>query len=471
MFESWQHGWTHEAAAKRPAVAVCAFLLFLGAAAHAQVSTGAGACDRTDGSLTRFVLCAELQTRRSPETHAGYYAELEEIESTVLSSLPRRKAHQRRNILTALYHANRDDTAYSHRLTLVETLDARRGDPRKRLSADCDVFSLINAGISERYYGGDHARHGVVLVRTRPTHVMTATRRGLRLGGLLETENGAIYRDSRRFRSSVEQFELMTEPEIVGLYLAHVGLALALEGRTSTAVEVLDDALAQAPGEYVAHVGKALTLLLAASATDDPNVDPSKPWCAAGERLVLLDEAARSAEAAIELERHADAAHSLLGRIALHQCRPATARVQLELALEARPDPVDLYYLGLIENQEADLDRAIRVVRRGHRLARATGDPRYHALQREMEFMLAHALARRSDLDESRRDLRRAMHFLEMVQQEFAQDEAVEGLEEAIRRMNRRIGPARSGLRIPLGLNRGAFLASYKGPGTLRDSD
>jgi hypothetical protein len=96
---------------------------------------------------------------------------------------------------------------------------------------------------------------------------------------------------------------------------------------------------------------------------------------------------------------------------------------------------VDLYYLGLILDQQQRLDRAIRVVRRGYRLVRASGDPRYGALQAEMEFMLAHALARRAALDESKRDLRRAMRFLNAVRQKLPDDEHVDGLEQAMRRM------------------------------------
>jgi len=455
-----RHRQTGRTSRKLLCTIACAFLLILSARAAAQVTSDATACRRDQGSLTRYLLCVELQTRRPPGTHQRYYAELDELETTVLRELPRGKAKQRRDILPLLYHAKREDTVYLRRLTLIDALDWRRSDQRLRLAADCDLFSLVNVGISERYYGAEHATRGVVLVRTRRDHVMTGTRRGDRLGGLLETETGLSYRSTQAVRTDHEQFELMSEREVIALYLAHVGLALAREGRDQKALEFLDTSLRFAPSEYVAHVGKALALLLTVATAADRTDDESRPWCAGGNGLALLDAAARSAESAIRLEPSADRAYSLLGKIALHQCRPERAQFHLERAVKMRPDPVDLYYLGLIHYEQDHLDRAIRLVRRGHKLARSTHDSRYRTLELEMEFLLAHAHTRRASLDASPRDLRKAMRFVESVRREFPEDEDIENLNQVIQRLDYRIGPVRRELGIPRGLSRGVYNAS-----------
>jgi hypothetical protein len=199
----------------------CAFLLTLSTRTVAQVTTDASTCRRDEGSLTRYLLCVELQARRAPETHETYYAELDVLETTVLRELPRGNAKQRRSILPSLYHAQREDSVYLHRLTLIDALDWRRSDQRLRLAADCDLFSLVNVGISERYYGAEHATRGVVLVRTRRDHVMTATRRGARLGGLLETETGLSYRSTQAGSEGVGVPEQLVAFRPLGIRCAH----------------------------------------------------------------------------------------------------------------------------------------------------------------------------------------------------------------------------------------------------------
>jgi len=289
---------------------------------------------------------------------------------------------------------------------------------------------------------------------------VTATRRGTRLGGLLETETGLLYRDTQAVRADQEQFDLMSEREVIALYLAHVGLALTREGLDQKALEFLDSALRFAPSEYVAHVGKALALLLSVATAADRTADESRPWCAGANGLPVLDDAARSAESAIRLEPTADSPYSLLGKIALHQCRPERARVHLERAVKMRPDPVDLYYLGLIHHDQNNLDRAIRLVRRGHKLVRGRNDPRYRSLQLEMEFLLAYAHTRRADRDASARDLRKAMRFLDSVRREFPDDEDIENLGKVMQRLDYRIGPVRRERGIPRSLSRRIFNAS-----------
>jgi tetratricopeptide (TPR) repeat protein len=176
--------------------------------------------------------------------------------------------------------------------------------------------------------------------------------------------------------------------------------------------------------------------------------------------LALLDDAARSAESAIRLEPTAGSAFSLLGKIALHQCQPERAQTHLERAVKMRPDPVDLYYLGLIHYEQDNLDRAIRLVRRGYKLARGANDPRYRTLQLEMEFMLAHAHTTRAGLETSPRDLRKAMRFLDTLRREFPDDEDVKSLDRVIQRLDYKHGPVRRELGIPRGLSRRAYNAS-----------
>ena len=67
-------------AARLPRWMALACVLVLTADGAAQVSVDTAGCDRADGSLTRFLLCAELQVRRPPATHATYYAELDDLD-------------------------------------------------------------------------------------------------------------------------------------------------------------------------------------------------------------------------------------------------------------------------------------------------------------------------------------------------------------------------------------------------------
>jgi tetratricopeptide (TPR) repeat protein len=441
------------------AAAVC--LLLLGAAAPASAEPSpTSACRRDEGSLTRYLLCLELQVRRAPETHRIYYAELEEIETTVLRRLPHGKWKGRRNILPSLYHANRPETAYLPQLTLADALDWRRGDDFRRLAADCDVFSLINAGIAERHYGEEYPLHRVVLVRTRHDHVVNALTRESKLAGVLETEDGSFYRGNPVTREEHRFFRPMTEREVVALYLAHVGLALMREGRDVPALGYIDESLRLNAAEFVAHAGQALTLLLAVASQPGSPGDEATPWCAGPEAAIMLERAELAAREAMRLEPTADSPYSLLGKIKLHQCRAEQARDYLERAVDLRPDPLDFYYLGLILHEQGKSSEAIRLVRRGRKAIRAGRDPRYRTLQVEMEFLLAHAHTRRAGLNGSPRELRRAMRFLEAVQREFPDHPNVQGLHRVIQRLDYKIGPVRRHLGIPQSLGRALYNAS-----------
>ena len=417
-------------------------------------------CDRAAGNLTRYLLCIELQARRPAIDHPRYYADLERIELGMLDVLPGGKARRRRNLLPQLYHARRDDTAFVPQQTLVDALDWRRADRFRRLAADCDVFSLINAGVAERYFGRDYPTHRVLVARTRHDHVVNAFARAGRLVGVLETEDGSTFVGAPGTRDEHSFFRPMSEAEVVSMYLAHVGLALAREGREQDALAFLDDALRLNPTEYVANAARALTLLLAVAVAPDRQ-GQGQPWCAGPDNAPMLESASQAALQAMRIEPTAVGPHSLLGKIRLHQCRSAQARPHLQRAVQLGGDPLDRYYLGLVLSEEAQWDETIRTVRRGRRQVRSSGDRRYRPLQLEMEFLLAQAYARRAHRDESPRDLRRALHLLDTLRRSVPGDEQVALLELAIEQLDYRLGPVRRDFGLPRALGRKLYHANF----------
>ena len=443
-----------------PAVALLA-LADPASAQPAQVDPAEAptACRRDAGTLTRFLLCLELGARRPPETHGAYYAELESLEAAPLAGLPSAVGKHRPDILTSLYHAGRGSTIYLAQLTLVDALDWRRNDPQRRLAADCDILSLLNAGVAERYYGDDRSDYRVDLVRTSHDHVANLLTRTTRPVALLETVDGTILRGPLPARADGRPIRPMTEREVAALYLAHVGLALAREGKDEAALGRLDEALRLNPGEFVAWAGRALALLLeVASAPGD--AAGAAPWCAGPAAQPLLAWAEEAAARALAIAPEEDTPYSLLGKIKLHQCEPQQARPFLERAVELSPNPLDLYYLGLILHEQAAFRDAIRQVRRGLQLIVAGGDERYAALRHEMEFLLAHAYTERANLLGSPGQLRKAMRYLEDVEREFPDDGTVLGLRRVIEHLDHRIGPVRRDLGLPRGLGRTLYNAS-----------
>jgi tetratricopeptide (TPR) repeat protein len=436
-------------------------LTLLGTLAHATEPQEAPApvCDRTSGNLTRYLLCLELQVRRPVEQHARYYRDLERIELAVLDRLPGGGSRRRGNIARQLYHAARPDTAFVPVQTLVDALDWRRQNRSRRLGADCDVFSLINAGISERYFGTDYPHRRVIVVRTRHDHVVNAFRREGRLVAALETEDGTVFQQPPAVLVEHSYFRPMSEADVEAMYLAHVALALARDDRDRAALTFIDEALRLNPGEYVANAARALILLLAVAAAPDRPTD-GDPWCAGPASAALLDSAAQSATEALRIDPGAVSAHSLLGKIRLHQCSPERAQPHLERAAELGGDPLDLYYLGLVLSGEASWDGAIRAVRRGRKRVRALHDRRYEPLRVEMEFLLAQAYAQRARRDASAKDLRKAMRMLDAVAREWPEDAQVLRLEQAIERLDHRLGPVRREFGIPRSLGRRLYQAS-----------
>jgi tetratricopeptide (TPR) repeat protein len=406
-------------------------------------------CRREEGSLSRYLLCLELHARRPPEIHPTYYTELEDLETSLLESLPRGKAKYRVDILNALYHAGRPDVDYRPQLTLVDALDRRRADGGRRLPADCDVFSLINAGVAERYYNAGSTPHGVIVVRTRHDHVVNAFLRGTRLVGVLETVDGTIYRGPPTAHAEHRFFRPMSEREIVALYLANVGLALAGEGHVDRALVHIDEAVGLNPDEYVAHAGRAATLLLDAASDSGTAGGGASPWCSGPDNLHLLEQAERAAQRAMRLEPESDVLYSLLGRIKLRQCVPDQAQAYLERAVNLRDDPLDMYYLGVILHDQERFGEAISFARRGRRLIRQRADPLHRSLQVEMEFLLAHSHTQRANRRGSVKDLRRAMRFLGNVEREYPDDPRVQGLHGVIDRLDYRIGPVHREFGLP----------------------
>ena len=417
-------------------------------------------CRRDAGTLTRYLLCLELGARRPAETHSLYYDELEELETGLLEDLPRGRGKQRPDILPSLYHAGRGGTIYLAQLTLVDALDWRRRDPERRLAADCDILSLLNAGVAARYYGDDRPQYQVLVARTSHDHVANLLIRATRPVSLLETVDGTILRGYLPARHDGRPIRPMTEREVVALYVAHVGLALAREGRDEAALDNLDEALRLNPGEFVAWAGRALALLLEVAAEPGDPALGSGPWCAGPAALPLLERADEAAARARARAPGEDSPYSLLGKIKLHQCEPEQARPYLERAVELSPDPLDLYYLGLILHEQESFREAIHQVRRGLQLVLAGGDPRYAALRHEMEFLLAHAYTQRANLLGSAGQLRKAMRYLEAVEREFPEDGTVLGLRRVIERLDHRIGPVRRDLGLPRLLGRSLYNAS-----------
>lgn len=414
--------------------AAAALALWLGGALQA-----AEPCRRSDGTLARYLLCLDVQARRPESAHAGYYRDLAELEAGILRQLPSNPAAKPlRALLPRLHHAAAPSTRYEVALTLVDALDARRRDPQSVLPADCDLFSFLNLGVGERFYRETSVDRRVGTVRVRYDHVVTAAVEDGAITGLLDTADGSI-RDVR----GAGTLRPMSESEVVALYLANLGLALQIEGRTSAAIEHFDRALELNPGEFVAHLGRGVALL---GSVAPGAVDSERCTTEAGG---ALSEAEQAALAALEIAPEADSPYALLGRIKLRGCAPSSAERYLEQALARRADPVHAYYLTLALEEQRKFEQAIAAARRGKRLIADAGPSRYAELGLELDYLLAVAHTSRADSLGSERELVKAMQHLSSIRGLRRVDDAELRLEAWIDRVDRRIGPVRREIGIP----------------------
>lgn len=418
-------------------------------------------CRRDRGTLTQYLLCLDLTARRADADHASYYAELEELDRAVLRRLPDDPGNRSaRGILPRFHHAERKDAGYAVSVTLVDVLDRLRADSSRVLQADCDLFAVLNAGVAERYYAhGGHDR-AVGILRPRQDHLMNASIEHGRLTGLLETVDGSLWTlvrgqicrpsDDARSRwaclAPSVPLRPMAEDEVVALYLANIGLAVQMEGGHAVAMSYFDAALALNREEFVAHLGRALALLIEAG-------DWAQGGCEASR--ALLAEAESSALAAAKLGPGLEGPYSLLGRIELRGCAPQRAQSYLERAIAIRSDPLDHYYLALALEAQSRHDEAIDVARAGKRRIADLRDPAYRTLDTELDYLLALTHASRAESMRSARDLRKAMDYLAAVAPSRPEEDAVLRLESWIDRIDRRIGPVRRDFGLPRGLRRG----------------
>ena len=438
------HGAATAVALRAPALAILLLAAAALGAGEPRVADPAAAalasCRRADGTLARYLLCLELEARRPASSHAGYYAELEQLEDGILRRLPRRPASTGvRALLPRLHHAGAPATRYQVALTLADALDARRSDREPRLAADCDLFSFLNAGVGERYYGAAAADHGVGAVRIRHDHVVTAAVEQGRVTAVLETADGST--SGAPWPGDPAGLRPMSEREVVALYLANVGLALEIEGRTEDALAFFDRSLSFNPAEFVAHLGRGVALLRSAG-----EGDRSASCAAADGRLSAAEQAARTA---LEIAPEADSPYGLLGRIKLRGCAPASAEQFLEQALSRRQDPVHHYYLTLALEEQRKFERAIETARRGKRLLGKEDPSRYRALRLELDYLLAVAHTFRAETLSSESDLQKAMRHLSSIRGLRPADGSEQRLEAWIDRVDRRIGPVRREFGIP----------------------
>jgi tetratricopeptide (TPR) repeat protein len=443
---------------------------------HAAPPRPAGAalaaCESAAGSLPRFLLCLDLEARRARETHADYERALETLLDRALDRLPDDQGRKPAlALLSRLHHARQVDTRYATTVTLVDALDRMHEDPRGTLWADCDLFGLLNLGVAERYYG-DGAPRGqqIGLLRTRHDHVVTVSLQEGRITGLLETVDGSVApvsgREATSFaallragaRAPVLEPDLrepaaaagpaaaevhvgsprpMTEREVVALYLADIGLALQIDGEHAAARTYFDAALTRNAGEYLAHLGRALSIVAAYEAGAGLRAGGG---AACDGPAPALDEAEAAAREASRIEPGADGPYAVLGRIALRRCDVGQAQDRLRHALALRPDPVTYYHLALAAHTRQAYDEAIDAAREGVKRLE-TGDPRQAALGTELDYLLALAHAFRAEATSSGRDLRRAMTHFAAVAAALPDDHAVARLGAWIDEIDHAIGP------------------------------
>lgn len=400
-------------------------------------------CRGLEGTLSRRLLCLDLQARRPAESHAAYYDALDALDAAAVRQLPRDPNRwPSRDILGLLHHAKRPKAAYEIAVTLVDVLDRQRDGRRGILAADCDLFCFLNVGTTERYYGT--GRRAVGILRTSHDHLVNASLEDGRITGVLETVDGSVHelrtRSDERWLSRELPARPMSESEIVALYLANIGLALQIEGHHAVALSYFDAALELNREEFVAHVGLALALLL----KSDQTGGDGDAACGA-----VLERAESAALAAAALEPQADGPYAVLGRIKLRCRAPASAQRYLEQAADLRPDPVHHYYLTLALAKQQKFGEAIDAAQRGKKLIGDEDDPRYDALRVEMDYLLALAYAHRALGERSESDLRKAMDLLSSVAALRPDDDAVRRLGAWIDRVDHEIGPVRRDLGIP----------------------
>ena len=413
-----------DAVVRRGALVTSALLLasLLGAtptitgepANHAREAIAA--CRRDDGVLSRYLLCLDLNARRPRALHATYYTELEALDTAMLRDFPRSKRPMR--ILSSMHHANRWATEYRGGVSLVESLDARRNGTKHVLQADCDLFSFLNVGVAEKVYGAQANPIGIV--RMSHDHVVTAAFDGPAIRGLLETVTGEVIAlfggpAERRLRKEYSDLRAMTEDEILAVYLSGIGLALQFDGHDAAALTYFDEALARNDREYVAYVGRSLTLL------EMVDRAPTRTKAAA-----LLARAETDAHRALRLEPSADGALLLVGRLRLRQGDALEAESLFARAVDLRPGPYSLYYLGAALQAQRRSDEAVRVLRRARKRVRDPKHPNYRALVAGMNSLLARAHTDLAEANASASDLRRAMTHVAAVGAEFPGNEGIE---------------------------------------------
>ncbi len=326
-------------------------------------------CDRTDGNLSRYLLCRELAALGTAEPRAQYEL-LDRVEQTALDKL-RAKEKMRTGgpALARLYSAGRGVALYEPTLLLIDALqalpsgcDGSRGCDLLR--ADCDLLGVINYGVAEEYYGDRFAASGFGLVRTGPHHLMAAFTTHGRITTVLETTDGLIFfnprgifdRRARRGARSDTYLRSMTEAEIVAMHVGSIGQRLQALGRHDDALAHFDEALALNADEYFAHRGRAEILLVQAT-RPLRQAGSSTGGCAFGElpldevETTLLDEAEFSIRHALRLDGGDPHSLFLLGAIQYFSDELQAAHDNFRIATRRGSNPVYDYYLGLARLQ------------------------------------------------------------------------------------------------------------------------
>jgi tetratricopeptide (TPR) repeat protein len=145
-----------------------------------------------------------------------------------------------------------------------------------------------------------------------------------------------------------------------------------------------------------------------------------------------LASAEASLRAALALEPAAGGAYVLLGRVELARDRPERARPLFDRAVELRPEPLPLYYLGLTLYRQRHLVEAITAVERGRDLIAEDRFADFRSLEIEMDHLLAHAHARLAEAEGSAIELVKARRYLAAVADASPGDERVGPLRAAL---------------------------------------
>ena len=326
-------------------------------------------CDRTDGNLSRYLLCRELTALETADPRILYEL-LDRVEQTALDKLhAMKKMRTGGPALAKLYAAGRGPALYEPTLLLADVLQNRPpgcdgSSSCDSLRADCDLFGVLNYGVAEKYYGDGFGASGFGLVRTGPRHLMAAFATHGRITTVLETTDGSMFFNARgvfspqarRNARSDTYFRSMTEAEIVAMHVGSIGQRLKALGRHGDALAHFDEALALNADEYFAHRGRAEILLVQATRPLRQNSTPIG-GCALGElpldkvETTLLDEAGFSIRHALKLDGGDPHSLFLLGAIQYFNDELHAAHDSFRAAARRGSNPVYDYYLGLTRLQ------------------------------------------------------------------------------------------------------------------------